>query len=52
MQDTGRNNPKPCKSKCTWYWTRRSHAEEAAAVRPMAVHLTNYNFEVVAKLKI
>jgi hypothetical protein len=26
--DTGRNNPKPHKSKCTWYQTRRSHTQE------------------------
>jgi hypothetical protein len=26
MKDTGRSNPKPCKSNCTWYRTRRSHA--------------------------
>jgi hypothetical protein len=24
MQDTGRRNPKSCKSTCTCYWTRRS----------------------------
>jgi hypothetical protein len=24
--DTGRSNPKPCKSKCMCYWTIRSHA--------------------------
>jgi hypothetical protein len=22
--DTGRINPKPCTSKCTWYWTNRT----------------------------
>jgi hypothetical protein len=26
LQDTGTYNPKPYKSKCTWYWTRRSQA--------------------------
>jgi hypothetical protein len=52
MQHTGRSNPKPCKSKCMWYWTR-SQAQEVLrglnleAVRPMTVQVTNCSFRVV-----
>jgi hypothetical protein len=28
VQDTISSKPKKCQSKCTWYWTRRSHALE------------------------
>jgi hypothetical protein len=33
MRDTGTTNPKPCKTKCTCYWTRTSQAQDVKRLK-------------------